>query len=107
MRKPTEPGDDVSMLHSKVEGSRIGVLLKQWQRPILNLQVFAVHHRHQHELSERGVLVIDMSTLDASKAERQRQLISGEGLGCVAVDVAGELVEEQDRGEHLFSIVPV
>ena len=107
MRKPTEPGDDVSMLYSKVEGSRIGELLKQWQRPILNVQVFAVHHWHQHELSVGLVFVRDKSTLDALMAECQRHLISGEGLGGVSVDIAGELVQDQDRGEHLFSIVPL
>lgn len=102
MRKPSEAPDDFIMFNSegKVHRSR-QARFEQHHRAFLNCEIFGMHERHIKE----GALLRRVKEIE-TPAERlardvERRCVLGESGRRVAIDIARELVEQNDQRERM------
>ena len=104
MRVATKACDDVVMSHRRGVDSVIGVLFEEWQTCFLDRDIFAVHHRDQHEMSPALLRVVEVPAAPTEVADSEGLAIACKSARCVAVDVAGKLIQDQYQRQAALAI---
>ena len=66
MWKSAKTRNNIAVLDCIFMGPRIGQGFEQWQGSVLDADILAMHHRHQHEMPPVAVLMRDEITINTS-----------------------------------------
>jgi len=85
-------------------GKRVGIAEASEfnQRALLDAQILAVHQWHEQELALVARHRLIPAAVEAEQGQVQRERVGGEGLHAATVQVAGQLVDEDDRREEML-----
>ena len=92
------------MIARELQIIRVSQRLEAFEAQRLRLGVLGVHQRHIEELAALLGHPRVPALADRLAGQRQRERIGGEGLGGAAMDIAAELVEQDDRRQHRLGI---
>ena len=76
MRESTESSDDVPVLHRKFNHPLVGEFFEERNGSVLDAEVFAVHHGHQHELPVGELFMVDKTALNTLKTQPKGRFIT-------------------------------
>ena len=81
-------------------------LFKEGKRALLNVEVFAVHHGDEHEVT-RGLIRLGVRPplIQATLAQSEGLCVARESLRLATVDIAGELVQHDDQREAALGLI--
>lgn len=97
MREATEAADNIAVFLSmaNIVAAR-KALGKKRDASFLLRKVFRMHERHIKECAVRWRRFFVVSSLNSAVSVSERFIVVIEGFSAVAMNVAGELVEEDD-----------
>ena len=104
VREAAEAGDDVAVNNGVVEPLRVAERLEQGEGPLLIVHVLGVL---EGQVEEGAQALLDLEVearVDGATGDGKRQGIGGEGMGRAAIEIAWELVEQDEEGERASGV---
>ena len=96
MREAPETRDHPVMTARETDRAR-HMAREQAHAEFLVRDRFAVHQRHQQKLLLRLRQADKPILVERSMRQRQPQIVPGESLGRIAIEIARNLIEQEDR----------